>query len=308
MITCEEALNILTESDSFDLNLLNRANEVRKKYQGDKVDLCSIINVKSGRCSEDCAYCAQSSFHHTDIKKYALLSKEEVLDKARLMEKAGAKRFALVSSGRGLTEGRELDKIVDILYALKQETNLHLCASLGIAERSVLCRLKEAGVSRYHHNLETAASYYPSICTTHTFAERVNTVIAAKEAGLSVCSGVILGLGESRTQRIEVAESLRNLKVDSVPINILNPLPGTKLEKQQPLEVWEILKTLAVYRLMLPETNLRLCGGRELRLGDFQALAMLSGINGLMLGNYLTTKGRTPEIDLLMLKELGFTF
>lgn len=308
MITCEEALNILTESDSFDLNLLNRANEVRKKYQGDKVDLCSIINVKSGRCSEDCAYCAQSSFHHTDIKKYALLSKEEVLDKARLMEKAGARRFALVSSGRGLTEGRELDKIVDILYALKQETNLHLCASLGIAERSVLCRLKEAGLSRYHHNLETAASYYPSICTTHTFAERVNTVIAAKEAGLSVCSGVILGLRESRTQRIEVAESLRNLKVDSVPINILNPLPGTKLEKQQPLEVWEILKTLAVYRLMLPETNLRLCGGRELRLGDFQALAMLSGINGLMLGNYLTTKGRTPEIDLLMLKELGFTF
>lgn len=308
MITCEEALNILTESDSFDLNLLNRANEVRKKYQGDKVDLCSIINVKSGRCSEDCAYCAQSSFHHTDIKKYALLSKEEVLDKARLMEKAGARRFALVSSGRGLTEGRELDKIVDILYALKQETNLHLCASLGIAERSVLCRLKEAGLSRYHHNLETAASYYPSICTTHTFAERVNTVTAAKEAGLSVCSGVILGLGESRTQRIEVAESLRNLKVDSVPINILNPLPGTKLEKQQPLEVWEILKTLAVYRLMLPETNLRLCGGRELRLGDFQALAMLSGINGLMLGNYLTTKGRTPEIDLLMLKELGFTF
>lgn len=306
IIGIQKAEKLLNLEQEQTLELLAVANRVRKHFQGDQVDLCSIINVKSGRCSENCAFCAQSAHHQVNIEVYDLLDREVVLARAKLMEQAGAQRFALVSSGRGIKEGKELDQIIDLIATLKRETNLSLCASLGLLTPDAAAKLKEAGLDRYHHNLETAESYYAKICSTHSYQDRINTIKIAQEVGLTVCSGVILGLGESQQQIIEVAEAIRELNVDSVPLNILNPIKGTPLGNNPLVDAWQVLKIVAVFRLMMPKTNLRFCGGRETSLRDLQALGMLAGANGLMIGNYLTTAGREPEIDLQMLNDLGF--
>lgn len=306
VISFQEAEELLKLEQGQILELLAVANRVRKHFQGDQVDLCSIINVKSGKCSENCGFCAQSAHHQVSVEVYNLLDKATVSARASLMERAGAHRFALVSSGRGVKEGKELDKIIDLIVTLKQETSLTLCASLGLLTPGAAARLKESGLDRYHHNLETAESYFSEICTTHSYQDRIDTVKVAQEAGLTICSGVILGLGESQKQVIEVAEAIRRLEVDSVPLNILNPIKGTPLGNNPLMDPWQVLKIVAVFRLMMPKTNLRFCGGRETNLRDLQALGMLAGANGLMIGNYLTTAGREPEIDLQMLKDLGF--
>lgn len=284
--------------------LLQAARRVTRRFHGDRVDLCSIINAKSGRCSEDCAFCAQSGHYNTGVTVYPLLSKEEILRRAREMEEAGARRFSLVTSGRGVL-GEDFDKILDIYDTLRENTGLTLCASLGLLNFDRALRLKEAGVSMYHHNLETSGSYYHRICTTHSFEERVDTIRSVRAAGLAVCSGGILGLGESWEHRVEMAFQLKALEAGSIPLNVLTPIAGTPLWGSPVPPPMDILKTTAMFRLVLPGAVVRLAGGREAALRDLQSVALLSGVNGLMVGNYLTTGGRGVADDLQMLKDLG---
>ena len=285
-------------------DLFLAALRVTRHFHGVRVDLCSILNAKSGRCSEDCAFCAQSGHYRTAAPTYPLLSREEVLEQAREMEALGARRFSLVTSGRGILGG-DFEKILDIYHALRETTGLNLCASLGIIDYDQALRLKKAGVTQYHHNLETSRSYYPQVCTSHSFEERVETIRSAAKAGLGICSGGIIGLGETWGQRVEMAFLLRELKVLSVPVNILTPIEGTPLWGSPVPAPLEILKTTAMFRLVLPGAVIRLAGGREAALRDLQAAALLAGVNGLMVGNYLTTGGRKVEDDLQMLEDLG---
>ncbi|NLK51582.1 MAG: biotin synthase BioB [Syntrophomonadaceae bacterium] len=303
-ITPAEAMPLTALSGSQVYELLHVAWQVTDHFLGASVDLCSIINAKSGRCSEDCQFCAQSSYFQTEVDDYPLLDLEKILDRAQEMEAAGANRFSLVISGRGPDQA-DFTRILKIFRVLKRETGLGLCASLGIINEEQAAQLAEVGVTTYHHNLETGRSYFPFICTTHTYDERVQTIQAARKAGLHVCSGGILSLGESWANRVELAFELRELQVDSVPLNILNPLKGTPLAHLKPMKPLEVLKTIAIFRLILPQTELRLCGGREPALRSLQPLAFSAGINALLVGNYLTTAGRTVTEDVQTLIDLG---
>ena len=303
-ITQEEARE-LGELDGSDLyQLFAAASRIRDLRAGKKVDLCSIINAKSGACSENCKYCAQSAHHQTEVDVYDLLDEESILERALQMEAEGAKRYSLVTSGRGISEG-DFVKALAIYRRLARETNLKLCASLGIITEEMARRLRETGVTMYHHNLETSESYFPHICTTHSYQDRISTIKACQAAGLEVCSGGIISLGETMGQRLEMAFALRELKVQSVPINILNPIVGTALENQPVLSPLEILQTIAIYRFILPEARLRFAGGRENALRNLQAMGYLAGINASLVGSYLTTSGRTVAEDIQMILDMG---
>jgi len=306
-ITFDEALALGGLAGEELPDLFMAALRVTRRFHGGRVDLCSIINARSGRCSEDCAFCAQSGRYRTGAAVYPLLTKEEILPRAYEMETKGARRFSLVTSGRGMA-GADFEKILDTYKTLGEKTNLSLCASLGIIDYHQALRLKESGVATYHHNLETARGHYPKICTTHSFDERVEMVRAAREAGLGVCSGGIIGLGEILAQRVEMAFQLKELGVWSVPLNILTPIGGTPLQGSPVPPPLEVLKTAAIFRLVLPRAVIRLAGGREAALRDLQSLALLAGINGLMVGNYLTTGGRLVEDDLQMLRDLELEY
>jgi len=303
-ITMEEARQ-LTRLEGPDLyQLFAAAARIRDVRSGKKVDLCSIINARSGNCTEDCKYCAQSGHNQAQVEIYGLLDEETVMERARQMEAAGAARFSLVTSGRDI--GREdFAKVLAIYRRLAAETSLKLCASLGIITREMAEELRKVGVIMYHHNLETSAGYFPQICTTHTYAERVATIKAAQAAGLDVCSGGIISMGESAEQRLELAFALKELGINSVPINILNPIEGTGLAGQPILPPLEILKTIAVFRFILPEAKLRFAGGRENALRDLQVLGYLAGINAALVGSYLTTSGRSVAADMQMIKDIG---
>lgn len=279
------------------LELMALALRTKLANRGRQFSLCSIINAKSGQCSEDCRFCVQSAHFSTDAPVYPLLDKEQVLAAAWAAKNNGAAHFSLVTSGRGL-RGRDLERVAMMIDAIRREVGIAVCASLGILSRPDFEMLVEAGMSRYHHNLESSESFFPRIATTHTFAERVETIVAAKEAGLEVCAGGIFGLGESEEDRLSMALTLRGLEVDSVPINILIPLPGTPLAGQPPLSVLDILRSIALYRLLLPAIPIRLAAGRETALQDFLSSAFLAGADGMMIGGYLTAKGRLPEMDL----------
>lgn len=271
--------------------------------RGKRVSLCSIINAKSGQCSEDCRFCAQSSHYRTAAPVYPLKGTREVVAAAREAESVGASRFSLVTSGRG-PSAKELAGIVELVRAVRAEVPIQVCASLGILDREGMQALKEAGVSRYHHNLETSREYFPQVATTHTFAERVATIRAAQAGGLEVCAGGIFGLGESEEDRISLALTLKELAVDSVPLNVLLPLPGTPLAGREPLGVAEILRALALYRLILPEVPIRLAAGRESALTDFLGMAFMAGADGMMVGGYLTQRGRLPQEDQRFVTEI----
>ncbi|MDF9408076.1 MAG: Biotin synthase [Pelotomaculum sp. PtaB.Bin013] len=302
-ITFDEAL-AMGELTGERLNeLFLAALLVTRHLHGNRVDLCSIMNVKSGRCSEDCIFCAQSGHYRTDIDVYSLLSEEEILEQALEMEAEGARRFSLVTSGKGILNS-DFDKILAIFEILREKTSLNLCASLGIINYDQAVLLKKAGVTRYHHNIETSRSFYAKICTTHLFNERVETIRAAGKAGLEICAGGIIGLGESWRQRVEMAFKLKELHVTSVPVNILTPIKGTPLWGSHVPAPLEVLQTLAMFRMVLPGAVIRLAGGREAALRDLQSTALLAGVNGLMVGNYLTTSGRGIEHDLQMIKDL----
>ena len=277
--------------------LIAWANRIRGRFMGDSIDLCAIVNAKSGRCPEDCAFCAQSTHHATDADVYDLLSVEQMADAAARAADEGACRFSIVISGRGVKDGPGFSRICEAISKIADKDGLTACASLGVIDRAAAKRLKDAGLERYHHNIETAPSHYPSICTTHSFDVRLQTIQAAKAAGLEVCSGGIIGMGESPAQRVEMGLCLRDLDVDSVPVNILNPIPGTKLENTPPLSPLKVLQTIAVYRMLMPRKQIRTCGGRERALGDLQPLMYLAGCSGTMTGDYLTTAGTDSAQD-----------
>lgn len=310
-ISPDEALCILNVEGPDVYHLLAYANEIRTRFVGEQVDLCSIINARSGNCSENCAFCAQSAHYRTGVSAYPLLDPETVLAKAKAMEAAGARHFDLVTAGYGFTEDDpDFQKILDIYRRLKAETSLHLCACLGNLTPGAARALAEVGVVRYNHNLETARSFFPHICTTHTYDERIATLRAAKEAGMEVCCGGIIGMGETPAQRVELAFTLRDLNVDSVPINILNPREGTPLADAPParLSPDEILKTFAMFRFVLPDKLIRYAAGREANLGPLQPLGFLAGVNAMLIGGYLTTPGQDVEQDLAMVSGLGLNY
>lgn len=277
--------------------LMALALRTKLAHRGRQFSLCGIINARSGQCSEDCRFCAQSAHFKTGAPIYPLLDRDTVLTAAWTAKNNGAGHFSLVTSGRGLV-GRDLERVAELIRAIRQEVGIAVCASLGILGRQEFAMLKEAGLGRYHHNLETSEAFFPRIVTTHTFAERVETILAAKAEGLEVCAGGIFGLGETEDDRVAMAMTLRILAVDSVPINILIPLAGTPMAGFPPLSVLDILRSIALYRLLLPGLPIRLAAGRETALLDFLSSAFLAGADGMMIGGYLTEKGRLPEMDL----------
>lgn len=283
--------------------LLNAANRIRKKFKGNNVELCSIMNAKSGRCSENCKYCSQSVHYVTGIKEYPLVNADECLELARQNEASGVKRFSLVTSGKTVSEG-DFENILQIFKVLKQKTKLELCASLGCISYDYAVKLKEAGLSMYHHNVETSSDYFDKICDTHSYQDRIDTIRNATAAKLNVCSGGIIGMGESMRQRIRMAFEIRELGVKSVPINILNPLKGTPMESVHKLEPIEIQKTIALFRFIIPDATIRIAGGRK-NLGEHQWSGFKCGMDALMVGNYLTTTGAEINDDLENIRSLG---
>ncbi|GFO53758.1 biotin synthase [Geomonas sp. Red276] len=305
-ITPEEALRLSEAEGSAVFDLFRGATRIKEQFVGNDVHLCSIINAKSGRCAEDCAFCAQSSHHNTDAPVYGLVQEKAMVDGARQAETMGSACYGIITSGTTV-KGQELENILAALRRIRKETAILPSCSLGIIDEETAFKLKEAGMDTYHHNLETAESFFPSICTTHDYQDDVNTVRAVKKAGVKVCSGGIFGLGESAAQRIEMAFTLKELDVDSVPINFLNPIDGTRMEGACNLTAMDCLKTIALYRFILPGKRITICGGREKNLRDLQSWIFFAGANGTMIGNYLTTLGRNVGVDLKMFEDLGLS-
>ncbi len=285
------------------LELMSQALQVKLANRGTKVALCSIINAKSGQCSEDCRFCVQSSHYKTNAPVYPLMETEAILQAAGVASDIGAEHFSLVTSGRGLSS-KDVSKIADIVAKITATFPLKVCASLGILARDDFAFLRQAGLSRYHHNLETSEEFFPNVVSTHTFKERVETIKAAQAAGLEVCAGGIFGLGESENDRVSMGLTLRELKVDSVPLNVLIPLPGTPLSSRKPLEAQEVLRAIAIYRILMPSLPIRLAAGRETVLQDFLSSAFLAGADGMMIGGYLTERGRPADKDLAFVEEI----
>jgi biotin synthase len=280
-------------------------DRIRDKFKGEDVKICSIVNAKSGRCVEDCSFCAQSSSFQTDAPETELMSVEEMVAAAKEAEAFGANEFSIVASGTKMDDRKELDKVIAAVRRIKAETKLETCCSLGLMELDDLKELKAAGLDRCHHNLETAASFFNKIVTTHTYEDEVKAVQNAKEAGLQVCVGGIFGMGETFAQRVELAFSIRELGTQSLPINFLKPIDGTGLDHLETIEYYDALKTIALLRLVLPKIDLFVCGGREEVMTDKQEQLFSAGANGILGGNYLTTKGQDPKRDIEMIKSLG---
>ena len=297
-ISYDEAL-ALTQVAADDVPmLLGVANKVRAVFTNDEVETCEIISGRSGGCAEDCKFCAQSGRH-------PLLPEERIVAAAKQAEADGACRFGIATSGRGMEDDPDFPRLVHTIKRIGEETSLNRCCSLGTLGEAEVAALKEAGLSRYHHNLETARSFFPHICTTHTYDERLATIKRVKAAGLQVCCGGIIGMGENWAQRLELAFTLKELDVDSVPVNVLNAIPGTALEGQKRLPPLEILQAIAIFRLILPAKIIRYAGGKEPNLGELVPLGYLSGINGVLIGNYLTTAGRGADQDLATIAAVG---
>lgn len=285
------------------LELVSLANKTRAESVGSGFELCSIINAKSGLCSEDCKFCAQSSRYKTETQIYPLKDKKEIIAAAREAKKIGAVKFSIVTSGNRLNE-KEFNTIVETVTEITNSVGIDVCASLGALEKEQLTRLKEAGLKRYHHNIETSANFYPRIVSTHSFDERVNTIKAAKEVGLEVCCGGIIGLGESWQDRIDMAWLLKELDVDSVPINLLVPVKGTALENTEPISSLDAVRTICIFRIILKDKAIKIAAGRETVLKDFQAMGFMAGANGMLIGGYLTVKGRRIQEDRQLVKEI----
>src|SRR5881227_2915803 len=305
LISFDEALELgsLTEPEEV-MALVERAWEVRRENFGDSTDMCSLVNAKSGGCAEDCGFCAQSRYAEADTPLHAMMEPEQMLEHARAAEAAGAHRFCMVTQGQGLSK-RDFEKVLEGARLVAEHTNLKRCASIGHMSVARAKALKEAGIQRVHHNVETARSYYPEVSSTVRYEGRIRTIEAVREAGLETCVGGILNLGETPEQRVEMAFQLAELDPTSVPINLLNPRPGTKFGDREYMDPWEAVKWVAIFRLILPEALFRLCGGRIENLGELQPLAVKAGLNGVMMGNFLTTLGSEPEDDRAMFEELG---
>ncbi len=288
------------------VDLMGWANRLRERHKGNAVHLCSIVNAKAGGCPEDCRFCAQSAANETGSPRSGLISSEDMLAAARQAQANGVGTLDLVVAWRGLKEGPVLDEVCQRLDELTQSW-IGVCGCLAGADpnQAVADRLKQAGLVTYNHNLETSRRYFPHICSTHAYEDRVRTIGYLKQAGIRICSGGLLGMGESRADRCDLAYALKELDVDIVPLNVLNPVPGTPFEDVPPLSPFETLKTIACFRLILPRQDILIAGGRTVNLRDLQCLIFLAGASGLMVGNYLTTPNQPVERDLQMLKDLG---
>lgn len=300
----EEALAILNCPDEEILQLLDSAYTIRKHYYGNKVKLNMIINTKSGACSENCGYCSQSRDSTAPIEKYRMMDKDSIVKGAENAHRLNSGTYCIVASGRGPTD-RELHTITSAVKEIKQKYDLTICACLGILKPGQAQKLKEAGVDRYNHNLNTSENHHDNITTSHTYQDRVSTVNKAKEAGISPCSGVIVGMKESQLDVVHMAQSLKELDADSIPVNFLNPIDGTKLEGTNELTPVYCLKVLALFRFMNPTKEIRISGGREVNLRTLQPLGLYAA-NSIFIGDYLTTAGRDGTKDHQMLEDLGF--
>jgi len=305
LITPQEALALgrLTAREDIEA-LVERAWAARVERFGDSTDMCSLVNAKSGGCAEDCGFCAQSRFAEAETPLHAMMEPEQILEHAKAAEAAGAHRFCMVTQGQGLSK-RDFQKILDGARLVAEHTNLKRCASIGHMSPTRARALKDAGIQRVHHNVETAESYYPEVSTTVRYEGRLRTIDAVRKAGLETCVGGILNLGESAEQRVEMAFQLARIDPTSVPINLLNPRPGTKFGDREYMDPVEAVKWIAIFRLILPDALFRLCGGRVENIGELQTLAVRAGLNGVMMGNFLTTLGSTPEEDRAMFEEHG---
>ena len=305
LISFEEAL-ALGELSSHDEigELVERAWAVRKERFGESTDMCSLVNAKSGGCAEDCGFCAQSRYAEADTPMHAMMSPDQILEHAKAAEAAGAHRFCMVTQGQGLSK-RDFESIVEGAKLVSEHTNLKRCVSVGHISPDRARKLADAGVQRVHHNVETARSYYEEVTTTVRYEGRMRTIDAVKEAGLETCVGGILNLGETPRQRVEMAFELAEVNPTSVPINLLNPRSGTKFGDRDLMDAWEVVKWVAIFRLILPDALFRLCGGRVENLDDLQPLAVKAGLNGVMMGNFLTTLGAEPADDRAMFEDLG---
>ncbi len=303
-ISYNEAVELTKAPNKEDL--YNAANEIRKHFCGSTMDLCSITNAKSGKCPQNCKWCSQSSFHKTNIEEYEIVDGEAAVKEAIENAAKGVKRHSLVTSGRRVYD-KTLDKLIPIYKEIKEKSDISLCASMGLINEHQLQRLKdEVGIEHYHCNLETAPSFFKEVCTTHTIEEKINTIRKAKKLGIKICSGGIIGMGESEEQRVELAVTLRDLDVQSIPINLLTPVEGTALENAKPLTEEEVLTCIAVFRFVNPNANIRFAGGR-MQIKHFQDKALRSGISAALTGDYLTTSGSNVEQDIIDFKKAGFT-
>ena len=298
----EEALRLAEEPLE---ELRQAADEIRRKVCGSGFDLCTIVNAKCGRCSEDCRYCAQSAHYRTACEEsYPLLSTQELLEDARRNAQQGVLRYSIVTSGRRLSE-EEVEQACESIRRIRAEVPIEVCVSFGLLDEVQFRKIKAAGASRVHCNLESSARYFPSVCTTHTYEEKIRTLQEAKRAGLSICSGGILGLGETMEDRIDMVLTARELGVKSIPVNLLNPIPGTPYENRVPLDNEEACRCVAMFRFLIPDASIRLAGGRGL-LGDKGEACFLSGANAAISGDMLTTAGITVETDMELLRSSGF--
>lgn len=304
-ISREEAIFLINYPDLDEL--CDTANEIAAKYSGRMVDSCSIVNARSGMCGEDCKWCAQATKHHTGCQTYNFLNEEAVMKAAAHNERQGIRRFSLVTSGRTVSD-RDLDEFCRIYRRLANETNLYLCASMGLLSKEQLLKLKEAGVKRYHCNMETSESYFPQLCTSHSPEDKRKTIRWAREIGLDICSGGIIGMGETVEDRIDLAFQLADLDIDSAPLNILNPIKGTPLENTPLISEEEIIRTAAVWRFILPTKSIRFAGGR-MRLSKDSMIRLLNGgVNGALMGDMLTTVSNDIISDKELFKEAGLDF
>jgi biotin synthase len=284
--------------------LADCANTITRTFNGDTVDVEALINAKSGKCPEDCSFCAQSSFYDTGITRYPLLPKDVLVENAKKAKESGATSFCLVCAYRDPPE-KDFQQICETIEEIRSKVEIEVNVSLGFMTPSRARRLKELGVKRYNHNLEAAESYFSKICKTHDFADRVNTARIVKEAGLELCSGGVIGMGESKKERLELAFSLASLHPEEVPINMLIGREGTPVAGFEPINPLEAIKTIAIWRFIMPKTILKIAGGREIHLKDKDRLALKAGANGIITGGYLTTGGNAPNKDIAMIKEIG---
>ncbi|MCG8578431.1 MAG: biotin synthase BioB [Bacteroidales bacterium] len=302
-VKLDEALKLVSLDNKEDLYVA--ANEIRQHFMGDKMDTCSILNARSGRCSEDCKWCAQSAFHKTKVDEYELVDMKVAEEQAMENASQGVNKFSLVTSGRALSN-RNLKELCGVYKKIGQQSNISLCASMGLLKREQLEKLVEVGVKHYHCNIETAPSFFSELCSTHTMEEKITTIKQAQELGMGVCSGGIIGMGESMEQRIEMAFTLRDLNILSIPINILMKVEGTKIGDVSPLTDEEVLTTFALFRLINPKANIRLAGGRQL-IAHIQDRVLKSGVSAALVGDYLTTVGTNIAQDKEIFKNAGFS-
>lgn len=302
-----EAREILTAQGSRLTAYFSGAQQLKEQHFGDRIDLCSIINAKSGRCSENCSFCAQSTHHQTDSPIYPLKTVGEIISAAKQAEANGSSCYSIVTSGTRIEPGAEFEQLLSAIRLIREQTELAPSASLGILDHDSAQALADAGCQTYHHNLETARSFFPEVCTTHAYEEDIATIRCAKASGMSVCCGGIFGLGESLEQRYELGLTLRELDVDSIPLNFLSPVPGTPLQDAKLLTPMDCLRIICLYRYLLPDKRISICGGREKNLREFQSAIFMAGASGLMIGNYLTTSGRNHHLDMQLLNDAEVT-